>query len=74
VVAEAYFRQASCLNPRLAAGITVISRLRQDAVGWDDPAPVVGNRPRGRPRQQGQAWKLATLPGVAAVTALVVTI
>jgi hypothetical protein len=75
VVADAYFSKASFLNPRLAAGITVISRgFRKDAVGWDDPAPVVGTRPRGRPRQKGQAWQLATLPGVEAVTALVVTI
>jgi hypothetical protein len=74
VVADAYFSKASFLNPLLAAGITVISRLRKDAVGWDDPAPVVGKRPRGRPRQKGQVWKLATLPGVEAVTVLVVTI
>jgi hypothetical protein len=74
VVADASFSKASFLNPLLAAGITVISRVRKDAVGWDDPAPVVGKRPRGRPRQKGQAWKLATLPGVEAVTALVVTI
>ena len=65
---------ASFLNPLLAAGITVISRWRTEAVGWDEPAPVVGKRPRGRPRQKGQAWKRATLPGVDAVTALVVTI
>jgi len=65
---------ASFLNPLLAAGITVISRWRTEAVGWDEPAPVVGKRPRGRPRQKGQAWKWATLPGVDAVTALVVTI
>jgi DDE superfamily endonuclease len=74
VVADAYFSQASFLNPLLAAGITVISRLRKDAVGWDDPAPVVGKRPRGRPRTKGQAWKLATLPGVQVMTALVVTL
>jgi DDE superfamily endonuclease len=74
VVAAADFRKASCLNPLRAAGITVISRLRQEAVGCDEPAPVVGKRPRGRPRKQGPAWKLAPLPGVDAVTALVVTI
>ena len=74
VVAEAYFSKASFLNPLLAAGSTVSSRWRQDAVGWDDPAPVVGTRPRGWPRQKGPAWKLATLLGVEAVTALVVTI
>ena len=61
VVADAYFSKASFLNPLLAEGITVISRLRKDAVGWDAPVPVVGQRPRGRPRKQGRVWKLATL-------------
>jgi hypothetical protein len=74
VVADAYFSKASFLNPLLAAGITVISRLRRDAVSWDNPAPVVGKRSRGRTRKKSQAWKLATLLGVEAVTALVVTI
>jgi hypothetical protein len=61
VVADAYFSKAAFLNPLLAEGITVISRLRKDAVGWDDPAPVLGKRPRGRPRKKGREWKLATL-------------
>ena len=74
VVAAASCSQASVLKPRLAAGSTGSSRWRQDAVGWDEPAPVVGTRPRGRPRQQGPAWKLAPLLGVDAVTALVVPI
>jgi hypothetical protein len=74
VVADAYFSKAAFLNPLVAAGITVISRLRKDAVGRDDPAPVVGKRLRGRPRKQGQAWKLATLLRVEAVTELVVAI
>jgi hypothetical protein len=41
-------------------------------VGWDDPLPVVGKRPRGRPCTKGWAWKLATLLRVAALTELVV--
>lgn len=74
VVADAYFSKASFLNPLLAEGITVISRLRKDAVGWDDPAPVVGKRPRGRPRKKGQAWKLAQLLRLEPGTALTVGI
>ena len=74
VVADAYFSKASFLNPLLAEGITVISRLRKDAVGWDAPVPVVGQRPRGRPRKQGRVWKLATLLQVEPVTALTVRI
>ena len=52
----------------------MISRLRKDAVGWDDPAPVVGKRPRGRPRKKGQVWKLATLLQVEPSTELTVLI
>jgi hypothetical protein len=61
VVADAYFSKASFLNPLGAEGLGVVSRLRKDAVGWDNPAPVVGKRPRGRPRKKGRVWKLAAL-------------
>jgi DDE superfamily endonuclease len=74
VVADAYFSKASFLNPLVAEGIMVLSRLRKDAVGWDDPAPVVGQRPRGRPRKKGGVWKLATLLQVEPVTELTVRI
>jgi hypothetical protein len=74
VVADAYFSKASFLNPLIARRITVISRLRKDAVGRDDPAPIVGKRPRGRPRKQGRLWKLATLLDVEPVTELTVSI
>ena len=74
MVADAYFSKASFLNPLLAEGITVISRLRKDAVGWDAPVPVVGQCRRGRPRKQGRVWKLATLLQVEPVTALTVRI
>jgi hypothetical protein len=73
VVADAYFSKAAFLNPLVAQGITVISRLRKDAVGWDDPDPVVGKRPRGRSRKKGQTWKLATLLRTEPVTTLTVT-
>ena len=72
VVADAYFSKASFLNPLVAEGLQVISRLRKDAVGWDDPAPVVGQRPRGRPRKKGRVWTLATLLQVEPSTELTV--
>jgi hypothetical protein len=74
VVADAAFRKASFLNPLGAEGIMVRSRLRKEAVGWDDPAPVVGQRPRGRPRKRGGVWQLAPLLKVAPVTELTVRI
>jgi hypothetical protein len=74
VVADAYCSQASFLNPLVAEGSMVISRLRKDAVGWDDPVPVVGKRPRGRPRKQGRVRKLATVLKVEPITALTVCI
>jgi DDE superfamily endonuclease len=74
VVADAYFSKASFLNPLAAEGLWVISRLRKDAVGWDDPAPVMGKRPRGRPRKRGRIWPLATLLQVEPLTELTVLI
>jgi len=60
VVADAFYSKAPFLNGLRARGIEVISRLRKDAVGWDDPAP----RPpgtRGRPPKYGRKWTLASL-------------
>jgi hypothetical protein len=60
VVADAYYSKAPFLNGLLARGIHVISRLRKDAVGWDDPEP----RPpgtRGRKPRHGRKWTLASL-------------
>jgi hypothetical protein len=37
VVADAYSSKAPFLNGLLARGIHAMSRLRKDAVGWDDP-------------------------------------
>jgi len=58
VVADAYFSKAPFINPLLKAGVHLISRLRWDAVGWDDPPPYKG---RGRPPKKGEKWKLADL-------------
>src|SRR5689334_13211321 len=60
VVADAYYSKAPFLNGLVARGIHVISRLRKDAVGWDDPDP----RPpgtRGRKPRHGLKWTLASL-------------
>src|SRR5215207_635999 len=60
VVADAYYSKAPLLNGLLARGIHAISRLREDAVGWDDPEP----RPpgtRGRKPRHGRKWPLASL-------------
>lgn len=60
VVADAAFSKAPFLEPLLQRGIGVISRLRQDAVGWDDPPAYSG---RGRPPKWGKRWKLKELWG-----------
>ena len=60
VVADAYYSKAPFLNGLLARGIDVISRLRKDAVGWDDPAPRPPGK-RGRKPRYGRKWTLATL-------------
>ncbi len=57
VVADAYFCKAPFLQPLIDRGIHVISRMRKDAVGWDDPV-YCG---RGRRPRHGKKWKLADL-------------
>jgi hypothetical protein len=60
VVADAYYSKAPLLNGLLARGIQVISRLRKDAVGWDDPEPRPSGT-RGRKPRHGRKWTLASL-------------
>ncbi|MES0336858.1 MAG: transposase [Candidatus Magnetobacterium sp. LHC-1] len=62
VVADAYFAKASFINPMLCMGVDVITRMRKDAVGWDDPPPApVGKKKRGRTQVRGQEWKISKL-------------
>jgi hypothetical protein len=56
VVADAYFAKAPFINPLVQAGVHVISRLRKDAVGWDDPRAE-----QRADAKRGQKWKLARL-------------
>jgi hypothetical protein len=60
VVVDAYYSKAPFLNGLLARGIDVISRLRKDAVGWDDPEPPPPGT-RGRKPRYGRKWPLASL-------------
>src|SRR4029450_7292901 len=60
VVADAFYAKAPFLNGLRARGIDVISRLRKDAVGWDDPAPQPPSK-RGRKPRYGRQWPLASL-------------
>jgi len=61
VVVDAYFANASFINPMIDEGIYVVTRWRKDGVGWDDPIPHVGKRKAGRPREYGIEYKLAGL-------------
>ena len=56
VVVDAYFSKAPFVNPLRQQGIHVISRLRHDAVGWDDPSSD-----QRSDAKRGQHWKLAQL-------------
>jgi hypothetical protein len=60
VVADAYYSKAPFFNGLLAYGIEVISRLRKDAGGWDDPEPPPPGKRGPKPRY-GRKWTLATL-------------
>ncbi len=56
VVVDAYFSKAPFINPLLEKGIHVVSRLRKDAVGWEDPTPD-----QRSDAKRGRRWKLAQL-------------
>jgi hypothetical protein len=56
VVADAYFGKAPFIQPLLTEGVHVITRLRKDAVGWDDPSPD-----QRSDAKRGKKWKLAQL-------------
>lgn len=56
VVADAYFSKAPFINPLVKKGIHLISRLRKDAVAWDDPSPE-----QRADAKRGRKWKLAQL-------------
>jgi hypothetical protein len=57
VVMDAYFSKACMMNPLIEKGITLISRLRHDAVGRGDPK-YCG---KGRRPKRGKEFKLAKL-------------
>jgi hypothetical protein len=57
VVADAYFGKAPFINAIIEMGVGLVTRLRWDAVGWDDPI-YCG---KGRPPKRGRKWKLASL-------------
>jgi len=68
VVADAYFAKAPFINWMLSISVHVITRMRWDAVGWDDPQPEPilpdGKKKLGRRRtnpRKGKEWKLTTL-------------
>lgn len=56
VVVDAYFSKAPFVNPLFEKGIHVVSKLRHDAVGWDDPSPK-----QRSDAKRGQKWQLAHL-------------
>jgi len=68
VVADAYFAKAPFINWMLGISVHVITRMRKDAVAWDDPEPEPplphGKKKLGRPRtkpRKGKQWKLEDL-------------
>jgi hypothetical protein len=54
VVADGAYAKKPFLRPLVAAGVTVVSRLRKDAALLDLPSQGRGNRRRGRPREYGK--------------------
>ena len=65
VVADAYFCKATFINRMLSLPVHVITRMRKDAVGWDDPVKESpqpkGKKKRGPKPKKGKEWKIASL-------------
>ncbi len=65
VVADAYFCKAPFINWMLSLPVHVITRMRKDAVGWDDPpkkSPSVNDKKKKGPKpKKGKEWKIASL-------------
>ncbi len=58
MIADAYLANASFIKPLMEKELAKTSRLRKNAVGWDDSLEYLG---RGRPRKRGKMWKQADL-------------
>lgn len=67
VVVDAYFSKAPFVNPLIEKGVHVVSKLRHDAVGWDDPTPE-----QRSDAKRGHKWRLAHLLTHLPVQALTV--
>jgi hypothetical protein len=61
LVADAYFSKAPFIEGLESMRVILISRLRDDAVGWKKPVPSTTRRSRGRPRKIGEKVHLAGL-------------
>jgi hypothetical protein len=57
IVTDGGFTKAGFLRPVIAAGVTLVSRLRSDACLYE-PVKPVEKRKRGRPRKYGQRIRL----------------
>jgi hypothetical protein len=60
VVADAYFSKAPFIKGLKEKGIILVSRMRNDAVGWQK-VPLEKKRKRGRPKTKGEKITLRTL-------------
>ena len=58
VVADAYFCKVPFLAPLVAQGLQVITRMRKDAVAWDER--IESATPKKTVKMKGE-WKLARL-------------
>jgi hypothetical protein len=81
LIAQLYQMKAPFINWMLSVHVHVITRMRWDAVGWDDPQPEPplppGKKKRGRKPtkpKQGKKWKIAQLLNLFPLQEVTVTI
>jgi len=60
-VADAYYASRKIILPLIKLGIHLISRVRKNAVAYEQPTESDGKRRRGRPRVYGKKIKLRSM-------------
>jgi len=60
-VADAYYATGKIVRGLLKKGNHLVSRVRKNAVAYEQPPKIEGAKPRGRPRKYGEKIKLRSL-------------
>ena len=60
-VADAYYATGKIIRGLLKTGSHLVSRVKKNAVAYEQPPKIEGAKPRGRPRKYGKKIKLRSM-------------